>query len=358
MTPNRPALSYTCSKVHCGGTRHERKMPILLWIGFFIIAAVIVYSGTRLSRYGDVIAERTGLGRTWIGVLLMASVTSLPELCTGVSSAMMNLPDIAVGDVLGSCVFNLVILASLDLVEREKTISAKAHHGHVLSAGFGILLLSLIGISIYGRKLILPFGWIGFYSLIIMAIYLFAMRMVYSYEKREIARFIGEQAEELKYEGITLKSAVRKFSLNALVVIAAAIALPSIGAGIAQMTGLGQTFVGNIFVAFATSLPEVVISLAAVKIGAIDLAIGNLLGSNIFNIFILAIDDVFFVQGPILSFASENHMVSVLASIAMTAVMIVGLTYRSEKKILFMAWDSLVVVFLYFSYVMLLYMYR
>jgi len=80
---------------------------MLLWIGFIICTALIVYSGTKLSRYGDIIAEKTGLGRVWIGVVLMASVTSLPELVTGISSVTFaGVPNIAVGDVLGSCVFN------------------------------------------------------------------------------------------------------------------------------------------------------------------------------------------------------------------------------------------------------------
>ena len=74
-----------------------------LWIGFIICTAVIVYSGTKLSKYGDIIAEKTGLGRAWVGLVLMASVTSLPELITGISSvSFANVPDIAVGDVLGS----------------------------------------------------------------------------------------------------------------------------------------------------------------------------------------------------------------------------------------------------------------
>ncbi|OGU10081.1 MAG: hypothetical protein A2075_12420 [Geobacteraceae bacterium GWC2_58_44] len=124
------------------------------------------------------------------------------------------------------------------------------------------------------------------------------------------------------------------------------------------MTGLGQSFLGNIFIAAATSLPEVVVSLAAVRIGAIDLAIGNLLGSNICNIFILAVDDLFFVEGPILAYANSNHIISSLAAIAMTSIMIIGLTYRSEKKLLFLAWDSMAVILLYLSYLMLLYMFR
>lgn len=332
---------------------------MLWWLVFFASAFVIFFSGTRLSKYGDIIAEKTGLGRTWIGVLLMASVTSLPELVTGISAVTYtNVPDLAVGDVLGSCVFNLLILASLDIFEREKTISAKAHHGHVLSAGFGILLLSLISGSLYWGPRILPFGWIGFYSLLILAIYPFALRLIYSYEKRQIAHFIGERAEEFKYETVTLRSAVINYGCNALVVIVAAVPLPVVGAEIAANTGLGKTFVGNIFIATVTSLPEVVISMAAVKMGAIDLAIGNLLGSNIFNVLILAIDDIFFVQGPILSFVNSNHIISALAAIAMTAIMIIGVTYRSEKKPLFLAWDSIGIIFVYISNLMLLYMYR
>ncbi len=135
---------------------------MLLWIGFIICTLVIVYSGTRLSKYGDIIAEKTGLGRAWIGLILMASVTSLPELVTGISSVTYaDVPDIAVGDVLGSCVFNMLIIALLDAIYRIMPISAKAHQGNILSAGFGILLLSIVAISLFLGKSISPLGWIG-----------------------------------------------------------------------------------------------------------------------------------------------------------------------------------------------------
>jgi len=330
-----------------------------LWIGFIVCTSVIVYAGTRLSRYGDVIAEKTGLGRTWIGVVLMASVTSLPELVTGISSVTYaGVPDIAAGDVLGSCVFNMLILAFLDAMHRPIPISSKAHHGHVLSAGFGILLLSLVAISLFMNRRILPFGWIGPYSLFFIVTYFIAMRLVYFYEKRQISPFVKEVAIELRYEDIPTKTAIVNYSINAIFVIAAAVFLPKIGEGIAEQTGLGQTFVGNIFIAVSTSLPEVVVSVAAVKMGAIDLAIGNLFGSNIFNIFILALDDIFFVRGPLLSFASLNHIISVLSAIAMTTVAIIGLTYRTEKKPLFLAWDSMCIMMVYAVNLMLLYMLR
>jgi cation:H+ antiporter len=329
---------------------------MILWIGFLTCTFAIVYSGTKLSKYGDIISEKTGLGRSWTGVVLMASVTSLPELATGISSVTYaGVPDIALGDILGSCVFNMLILAFLDALYRPMPLSSKAHQGHVLSAGFGILLLSIVaaGLAFPGHPFSL--GWIGLYSLMFAVIYFLAMRMVYFYEKREIAKFIKEVAREMRYKDVPAKTAVINYAVNAAVVVIAALFLPEIGKGIAQTTGLGQTFVGNIFIALSTSLPEVVVCVAAVRTDAVDLAIGNLFGSNIFNIFILVIDDVFFTKGPLLSFASQHHIISALSAIAMTAIAVIGSTYRSERKRLFMAWDSISISLVYVTNLMLLY---
>lgn len=329
---------------------------MLIWLEFLVCTLAIVYSGTRLSRYGDIIAEKTGLGKTWIGVILMASVTSLPELVTGLSSVTYaDVPNIAVGDVLGSCAFNMLILALLDAIHKPMPLSAKAQHGHVLSAGFGILLLSIVALSTSFGKNIPPLGWIGPYSLLFASGYLVAMRSVYFYEKRQIAAFVREVAEELKYGDIPTKNAVVNYAVNAVVVIVAALFLPSIGERIAEATGLGQTFVGSVLIALSTSLPEAVVSIAAVRMGSIDLAIGNLFGSNIFNIFIVAVDDIFFVRGPILLFVNPNHIISALCAIAMTAIAVIGLTYRAEKKRLLLAWDSVAIVVVYISNIMLLY---
>ncbi|TFH49654.1 MAG: sodium:calcium antiporter [Methanothrix sp.] len=321
---------------------------MLLWLAFILCTAAIVYAGSRLSRYGDIIAEKTGLGRTWIGVVLMAAVTSLPELVTGASSVTYaDVPDIAVGDVVGSCVFNMLILAFLDSVYRPMQISSKAQHGHTLSAGFGILLLSLAVLGLFLPRQAFYFCWIGIYSIFFIVVYFFAMRMIYTHEKRQLAQFLKHAAIELQYEKISTGSAVRNYAVNAVIVIVAAMFLPKIGEGIAAATGLGQSFVGAVFIALATSLPEVVVSLAAVKMGAIDLAIGNLFGSNIFNVLILGIDDLLYVKGPLLSLSNRNHAIPSLIAIMMTAVAIIGLTYRAEKKSLPIAWDSVAIVLLY-----------
>lgn len=321
----------------------------MLWLYFMICGGAIVFSGIRLSRYGDVIAEKSGLGRLWIGVVLMASVTSLPELMTGISSVVLeHAPDIAVGDVVGSCAFNLLILAILDGMLGEKSLSARAGRGHILSAAFGILLLSVAAVSMLLRTIIVPVGWIGPYTLFFFFTYIVAIRLIHGYEQREMREHESAEAETAKlHEDISLKNAAVRYALHAVVVVIAAVFLPGIGVGIAAQTGLGQTFVGTFLIAFATSLPELVVSISAARAGAIDLAVGNVLGSNLFNMVILGIDDLFFVQGPLLSFASMNHVVTLCTAIAMSAVAMIGIVYRSERKTLFLAWDALGILFFY-----------
>ena len=318
-----------------------------------------MYSGTRLSKYGDILAEKSGLGRTWIGLVLMASVTSLPELVTGISSVTFaGVPEIAVGDVLGSCVFNLLILALLDALHKPMPISSSVHQGQVLSAGFGILLLMVVAVSYYLTPHIPPIGWIGLYSIINIILYFIAMRMVYFYEKRRVSEFINEMAEELQYQEISTKSAILNYLANAILVVIAASFLPGIGEKIAEMTGLGQTFVGSFLIALSTSLPEIVVSVAAIRIGAADMAIGNLFGSNLFNLLLLAIDDLLFFKGPILSHVSPSHIISVYFAVIMTTIAIIGLTYRPKKKRFILSWDAMAILLSYVLYTGLLYAFR
>lgn len=321
---------------------------MILWLQFITCSALIMYAGTKLTIYGDIIAEKTGLSKTWIGVVLMASVTSLPELITGVSSVtLFDLPEIAAGDVLGSCMFNMLIIALLDILHGPSPVSASAHQGHVLTGAFGILLLGLVSLSIFAASNIPSLGWISLSSFAVAAIYLAAMRMIFAYEKRQVAEFVKDIVREPEFKNISKSTAFLMYGVNAAVIIAAATYLPHLGESIAQRTGLGQTFVGNIFIALSTSLPEVVVSISALKIGAVDLAFGNIFGSNVFNIFILALDDIFYTKGPLLTDVSQIHIVTAITAMMMTAIASIGLTYRTSKKHLFIAWDALGIVILY-----------
>ena len=122
---------------------------------------------------------------------------------------------------------------------------------------------------------------------------------------------------------------------------------------------LGRSFIGTVFIAMTTSLPELVVSISALRIGATDMAIGNLFGSNLFDIVILAIDDIFYFKGPILADVSMNHAVTGFMAVVMTGVTIVSLTYRLEKKaFLRLGWDAVAILLAFFVNIYLLYSLR
>ncbi len=316
---------------------------MFLWFAFLVCAALIVVSGTKLSKYGDIIAEKTGMGKAWVGLILMASITSLPELINGISSVTVaDVPDIAVGDLVGSCVFNLLILALLDPMDKSSPIFSKIGQSHLLSGGFGILLLGLVSASVMLNGMVPSIWHIGLYTPAIILTYIVGIRTVYLYEKRGISRLVAEASARKPYDHIPMRKAVVMYAANALMVIAVASVLPFIAGRIAETTGLGSSFMGAIFVAATTSLPEIVVSTSAMRLGAPDLAIGNLLGSNMFNIGLLALDDILYAKGPLLSHVSESHAVTAMMAILMTAIALIGITYKHEKKaFLRFGWDSL-----------------
>ncbi|MEK6546116.1 MAG: sodium:calcium antiporter [Nitrospinota bacterium] len=333
---------------------------LIVWLEFIFCSGIIVFCGTKLSIYGDIIAEKTGLGRAWIGLILMASVTSLPELITGISSVTVaDTPDIALGDIMGSCVFNISIIALMDILHGSAPIFHKSEHGHILSAGFGIILISLASISILANQTIPAVGHIGLYTPAIILIYGIGIRSVFLFEKRRIVEFVGETVQATQYEHISTKNAVNKYILNALFIIGAATWLPFIGDRLAEETGLGRSFIGTVFIAMTTSLPEVVVSVSALKIGATDMAIANLFGSNIFNILILAIDDVFYTKGSLLANVSISHAVTGFMAVLMTGIAVVSLIYHLERKtFLRLGWDAIAIFIAYLVNIYLLYSLR
>ena len=320
---------------------------MLLWLEFLGLTAAILFSGRRLTRYGDIISERTGISRLWLGTALMAGVTSLPELATGLSAVASNLPDIAAGNILGSCAFNVLILGLLDALSRKVPLSSRVNQANILSAGLSVLFL--------GPRLP-ALGWVGWYTPVIVAGYFAAMRTTFKFEKRRAAAAADDMEREAS--AMTLRQAVLRYAFHAAVVVGAAVFLPALAERLAEMTGLGQTFVGSIFVAVATSLPEVTVSVAALRIGAVDMAVGNIFGSNLFNMLILAIQDIFYFKGPMLSFVSSAQMVPAIAAMAMTGLAIAGLIYNSEKKRFLWAWDSFGVILVYAVNLVLLYALR
>jgi len=331
-------------------------------LGFLFCALLILFSGSRLSRYGERIAELTGWSRAWLGMVLMASVTSLPELFVGIGAAgFMGNADLAVGDVLGSCVFNLAILSLLDAlykgtaVAKKQAVLGQAAPSHVLAASLGIILLALVGMGIYLPGSFMLGGWIGAFSIVFIAVYLLAIRILHSREQVGTVDPATTPTDPASDGKPTMRQTLKWYAIHALVVIGAALALPHFAEEIAIASGLGATFIGTLLLAASTSLPEVAVSVSALRMGSLDMAVGNLLGSNLFNIFILAMDDLVYPKGSLLDDASETHIVSVFSTIIMSAIVIVGLTFRGSRKRFVLAWDTLLILVVYIVNMILLY---
>ncbi len=320
--------------------------PAAVWAAFLVCLLVILFTGARLSRYADLIAVRTGIGGMWVGLVLVATVTSFPELITGLSAVLVvGQPDLAVGAALGSCIYNLIIIAILDFMYRPGSIYSGIRHGHSLSAGFGVILLGAVASAIFVQGQIAPIavGPVGVYSLMAPIIYVIAMRSVFIFERdaNSVGELAGpEQVAHAKERG--LRRVFLLFALNSVILIAAGTELPIIGESLARNMGWEETFVGTIFLAFVTSVPEIVISIHAVRIGAVDLAIGGIFGSNLFDLLIIAVVDVAYVQGPILAAVSDQHVLTAIAALTMTGIAIVGLCSRPQARVFKMiGWASL-----------------
>jgi len=324
----------------------------LVWLKFLLCFAVILLAGTKLARYGDVIAEKTGLGRIWIGLVLLAAITSMPELVTGVSSAaIVGLPDLALGTLFGSCLFNLAILALRDVLCRSAPILSKASLRHMASAGWGILLIALAAGSILaGERLSgLALGWVGIPSIIILILYLTGVRQIFRFERKHP---LPPQAAPSRYQGIPMRRLYLKFALAAIAVIGAGIWLAVVGKEIALTTGWDASFVGSLFLAITTSMPELVVTIAALRLGAIDMAVANILGANMLDIVVITWADLFYTQGSILSqprsLVSDVHLTTVAVAIVMNLFVIAGLYFRQKRKTFFIiSWYGLVLIGLY-----------
>ena len=325
-------------------------------LGFLVCAAIIFLAGRKLSFYGERIAEKTGLGKAWIGLILMASVTSMPELMVGISStAIVGSADLAVGDILGSCIFNLAILAMLDLfVPRHQHLFYVASSSrHILSAAFGMILVAMAGLGLFLENDLVLIPGIGIMSFIFLFIYLLSIRIIFRFET---ALKASETAsEEGGKETASLRQLIFRYALFALITISAALFIPYFAEKIAVQTGLGNSFVGTFFIAASTSLPEIAVSIAAVRFGSVDLAIANLFGSNIFNILILAFDDLFYTKGILLKDASDGHIITAFSCLIMNAIAIAGFTYRAPKKKFLMSIDAFLILAFYMINMFLLY---
>ena len=321
----------------------------MIWFKFAICLAVILLAGTKLARYGDVIAEKTGLGRIWIGVVLIAFVTTIPELVTSVSSvALVDSPDLALGTLLGSCCFNLSILALLDILHSPTPVLSVASPKHIITGGWGALLIAITaaGIVTGPRFPFLTLGWVGVPSIAILILYLVGMWWIFRRERDQ--RLDTPPNTSNQYNELTTRTVGLRFALAAAAVVAAGIWLSFIGDEIGRTTGWGSTFIGSMFLAICTSAPELVVAITALRIGAVDLAVADILGANMLDIAVILPVDLAQGEGSVLGSVSSGHLIVASVAVTMTILAMAGLRFQRGRKLFKVAsWYTPVLIALY-----------
>ena len=348
------------------------------WLQLAAAAGIILFAAQYMARSADIIAEKTGLGRSFVGVVMLATATSLPELGTGVTSIVwVGEVNLAAGDAFGSNLFNLLIIGLLDLYWRRGPILASVSSTSAMVGTLGILVISVgMGGMLISHLTEITSAWyISPISVIMFGVFLTAMYIIYKAEqngdapepagasngKETVAVHATAQRADYasgrgafpphapparsggvarasahghsaNYEDESLKRAFGIYLITAAAVVAAAVWLAHTGEGIAELMNWDASFVGTQFLALSTSLPELAASIAALRLGAPDLAITNVLGSNLFNMgFVLFLDDIAYVEGSLWHGISDIHMLTAIIAIVMTTIVIVSVMVHRQR---------------------------
>jgi cation:H+ antiporter len=328
---------------------------MMLTLTFLGLAVVIVVAAMYLAKFAHGLADQTGLGTSITGLILLAGATSLPEFSVGFSAVRMNAVDLTAGDVFGSSLMNLLILAILDLASRRPgRILTKSAAAHALSGIVACVMtaIAMMGMLIDSQR---SFLRIGLFSWGLFLAYGLCVRLLYL-DQQVSASEAPEIVEHAKPRHSLTINAIGFLACAAVIFVTAPI-LAHTADQLAEITGLGRTFFGTVFVSTMTSLPEAISTFTAIRLGAIDMAIGNVLGSNAFNILILALTDVASPH-PVLSLASDTHLITATSILLCTCVTMLCLLYRKEKRWWIVEPDAALVILMVLGSLFLVYVNR
>jgi cation:H+ antiporter len=326
--------------------------PLIPFLALLSVSALIFLVGSRLSRHADTIADETGLGGLWIGTVLLAASTSFPEVLTDVYAALLDAPDIGVGDIFGANMANMMILAMLDLVFARRRILDHVHKAHAQFGLLGILLMVMAGIGIitggWGR-----IGHVGIETVMIAVVYLGGIRLLYRFAGVGVRSVEPIHASSLNR--VRLREAAGGFALGTVGLLVLTPLLVLSAEAVSLETGISTTFVGTLLVGLATTLPELSTTFSAIRLGAFDLAVGNLFGSVMFNMTVLLLMDVVYTRGPLLGFVARDHLLTILLGVTLLTLGIVAILFRGRRRVLPLRLENFLIVATYILGLWLLY---
>jgi len=304
---------------------------------------IIFVAGIRVAKYGDVIAEKTGLGGVWIGIFLVALATSLPEMFIGIGSVLfVNAPDLTVGNLLGANTYNILNIVILDFLNKGTPILNGISSGQLLTGILSLIPLSIVVLGIiftHHNLFDVSFFGVSIFSMAILLSYLFLIKIVFNFEQAKDIKAIEELKKEekvvSKYKDITLNKAFLIYLISAIAIIFAGILLSYVGDELATIWKIEKSFVGSLLLGLITTLPEVTVSISALRLGAKELAVANMLGSNLFNMVIIFISDLFYKGSSIFHAVSISHVLTAAIVILMTVVFCSAIILKPKKKFIF-----------------------
>ncbi|MDY6981769.1 MAG: sodium:calcium antiporter [Pseudomonadota bacterium] len=329
----------------------------------FVAAAIATWiAGTKLAHLADTLAEVTGLGRAVIGVLLLAGITSLPEIAVAMTATLQGTPALTINDVLGSAAINVVILAVADAFTGRRALTSIQDSPVLMLQGvLGMLLFACAAApTITGERLV---AGMGVWSWIMGATYLVAVRIMArshadcAWRATDKPRKDADD-EESDEPDASLKTLLLKIAAAGAVILVSGFLLARTGEGLAEQSGLGTSFFGAIFLAFATSLPEWSTVIAATRLRRYEMAISDIFGTNLFNVTIIVLVDALHPGGPVMLEAGAFSAFGALLALALTSFFIVGMLERRDRTVLRLGWDSVAVLLAYIAGVFVLHALR
>lgn len=318
---------------------------------WFSAAAVAVYFlGQKLARYADLIAQRTGIGHAVVGVVMLGAVTSLPEIATSGTAALRGESAMAVNNLIGSVAVQLVALALVDLVYGGRAVTSRVTSASVMAnAQLSIMMLGIIAFGVVVGEFAIPVLGIGIFALLTMLAYLFGAWLLSKCDENgwRPGRFSSTDAELSDGSDISTKSLAFRTVLAGAAIMAAGTVLTLAAEGIAETTGRGGGIIGLTLLAAATSLPEFATALAAMRLGRAGLAIGDVLGGNMFDTSLILLVDVLHPAGPVLTMVDPSSMAAAILALVLTAIYCTGIIVRRGIVMARMGLDSWAVLIVY-----------
>jgi cation:H+ antiporter len=317
-------------------------VPILGLI-FAACAVAVWFAGSRLAVYVDAVTEKTGLGQAFMGMLLLGGITSLPELAAVSTSAAMGNASLAINNLLGTASINLVLLALADIYFGRGALTAIAARPSTLMQGVLSMLLATIVAMVATVGDVALFGFGAGAGVIALAAIL-ALWLSSQFEHRHVWDIVGggdDDDERVTGEDERSTGRLALYIIGcALLILAAGFLLSSSADAIATKTGFSAGIVGFVLVGLATSLPELSSIVGALRLRRYQMAIGDIFGTNIFNILLIFVADTVYNGEPVLSQAGRFEVIGAILAVLMTGIFIIGLLERKDRTLLRMGYDS------------------